>query len=64
MLRAPDLSGPEQKVVWAIQAAPAGLFNQEGVGEPFVHWDVIKDEATREGSKSRAPMFGASFSLA
>ena len=25
------------------------------------HWDVIQDEATREESKSKAPMFGASF---
>lgn len=25
------------------------------------HWDVIQDEATREVSKSKAPMFGESF---
>ena len=25
------------------------------------HWDVIQDEATKEQSKSKAPMFGASF---
>ena len=25
------------------------------------HWDVIQDEATEEQSKSRQPMFGASF---
>ena len=25
------------------------------------HWDVIQDEATREESKSKAPMFGKSF---
>lgn len=25
------------------------------------HWDVIQDEATEEQSKSKAPMFGASF---
>lgn len=25
------------------------------------HWDVIQDEATQEQSKSKAPMFGASF---
>jgi len=25
------------------------------------HWDVIQDEATREESKSQAPMFGTSF---
>ena len=25
------------------------------------HWDVIQDEAPREESKSKAPMFGASF---
>jgi predicted SnoaL-like aldol condensation-catalyzing enzyme len=25
------------------------------------HWDVIQDEATREQSKSKAPMFGTSF---
>jgi predicted SnoaL-like aldol condensation-catalyzing enzyme len=25
------------------------------------HWDVIQDEATREESKSKAPMFGTSF---
>ena len=25
------------------------------------HWDVIDDEATKEHSKSRAPMFGTSF---
>jgi predicted SnoaL-like aldol condensation-catalyzing enzyme len=25
------------------------------------HWDVIQDEATREQSKSRLPMFGDSF---
>ena len=25
------------------------------------HWDVIQDEATREQSKSKLPMFGASF---
>jgi predicted SnoaL-like aldol condensation-catalyzing enzyme len=25
------------------------------------HWDVIQDEATEAQSKSKAPMFGASF---
>jgi predicted SnoaL-like aldol condensation-catalyzing enzyme len=25
------------------------------------HWDVIQDEATREESKSKAPMFGTTF---
>jgi len=25
------------------------------------HWDVIQDEATKEQSKSKLPMFGASF---
>ena len=25
------------------------------------HWDVIQDEATKEQSKSKAPMFGESF---
>jgi predicted SnoaL-like aldol condensation-catalyzing enzyme len=25
------------------------------------HWDVIQDEASREQSKSKAPMFGTSF---
>jgi predicted SnoaL-like aldol condensation-catalyzing enzyme len=25
------------------------------------HWDVIEDEATEEQSKSKAPMFGATF---
>jgi predicted SnoaL-like aldol condensation-catalyzing enzyme len=25
------------------------------------HWDVIQDEATREQSKSKLPMFGSSF---
>ena len=25
------------------------------------HWDVIQDEATQEQSRSKAPMFGASF---
>jgi len=25
------------------------------------HWDVIQDEATREESKSKAPMYGTSF---
>jgi predicted SnoaL-like aldol condensation-catalyzing enzyme len=25
------------------------------------HWDVIQDEATEEQSKSRRPMFGATF---
>jgi predicted SnoaL-like aldol condensation-catalyzing enzyme len=25
------------------------------------HWDVIQDEATREASKSKAPMFGRIF---
>jgi predicted SnoaL-like aldol condensation-catalyzing enzyme len=25
------------------------------------HWDVIQDEATKEQSKSKAPMFGAAF---
>jgi predicted SnoaL-like aldol condensation-catalyzing enzyme len=25
------------------------------------HWDVIKDEATKEQSKSGLPMFGAKF---
>jgi predicted SnoaL-like aldol condensation-catalyzing enzyme len=25
------------------------------------HWDVIQDEATKERSKSKLPMFGASF---
>jgi predicted SnoaL-like aldol condensation-catalyzing enzyme len=27
------------------------------------HWDVIQDEATREQSKSKAPMFGSSFPI-
>jgi len=27
------------------------------------HWDVIQDEATREESKSNAPMFGTSFPI-
>lgn len=27
------------------------------------HWDVIQDEATLEGSKSKAPMFGDRFLL-
>lgn len=27
------------------------------------HWDVIQDEATREESKSKAPMFGDDFLL-
>jgi predicted SnoaL-like aldol condensation-catalyzing enzyme len=27
------------------------------------HWDVIQDEATREASKSKAPMFGTSFPI-
>jgi predicted SnoaL-like aldol condensation-catalyzing enzyme len=27
------------------------------------HWDVIQDEATREESKSKAPMFGTSFPI-
>ncbi|MEG9434388.1 nuclear transport factor 2 family protein [Terriglobus sp. ADX1] len=27
------------------------------------HWDVIQDEATLEGSKSKAPMFGDHFLL-
>ena len=26
------------------------------------HWDVIQDEATKEQSKSKLPMFGSSFS--
>ena len=25
------------------------------------HWDVLRDEATEEQSKSKAPMFGSSF---
>jgi hypothetical protein len=25
------------------------------------HWDVIQDEATKEQSKSKLPMFGSSF---
>jgi predicted SnoaL-like aldol condensation-catalyzing enzyme len=25
------------------------------------HWDVIQDEATREQSKSKLPMFGSAF---
>ena len=25
------------------------------------HWDVIQDEATEQQSKSKAPMFGATF---
>jgi len=25
------------------------------------HWDVIQDEATKEQSRSKAPMFGAAF---
>ena len=25
------------------------------------HWDVLQDEATKEQSKSKAPMFGTSF---
>ena len=27
------------------------------------HWDVIQDEATQEGSKSKAPMFGTRFPI-
>ena len=27
----------------------------------FEHWDVIQDEATKEQSRSKAPMFGAAF---
>jgi predicted SnoaL-like aldol condensation-catalyzing enzyme len=27
------------------------------------HWDVIQDEATKEQSKSKAPMFGSSFTV-
>jgi predicted SnoaL-like aldol condensation-catalyzing enzyme len=27
------------------------------------HWDVIQDEATKEQSKSKLPMFGSSFPL-
>ena len=27
------------------------------------HWDVIQDEATREQSKSKLPMFGSSFPI-
>jgi len=30
-------------------------------GMLVAHWDVIQDEATREESKSKAPMFGTSF---
>jgi predicted SnoaL-like aldol condensation-catalyzing enzyme/ketosteroid isomerase-like protein len=30
-------------------------------GELAEHWDVIQDEATKEQSKSKAPMFGSSF---
>jgi len=30
-------------------------------GIPVEHWDVIQDEATKEQSKSKAPMFGTSF---
>jgi len=46
-----DLAEAEQKVVWATHAAPAAdLFNQK----------VIQDEATREESKSKAPMFRTS----
>ncbi|MEC3947691.1 nuclear transport factor 2 family protein [Sphingobium sp. HWE2-09] len=30
-------------------------------GQLAEHWDVIQDEATREGSKSGLPMFGDSF---
>lgn len=30
-------------------------------GQLFEHWDVIQDEATREGSKSGLPMFGDHF---
>ena len=25
------------------------------------HWDVIQDEATKQASKSKAPMFGDAF---
>ena len=30
-------------------------------GKLAEHWDVIQDEATKEQSKSGAPMFGATF---
>ena len=30
-------------------------------GQFVEHWDVIQDEATRDGSKSGLPMFGDSF---
>ena len=30
-------------------------------GQLVEHWDVIQDEASREGSKSGLPMFGDSF---
>ncbi|WP_175758058.1 nuclear transport factor 2 family protein [Burkholderia ambifaria] len=30
-------------------------------GQLAEHWDVIQDEATRDGSKSGLPMFGDSF---
>ncbi|WP_175758060.1 nuclear transport factor 2 family protein [Burkholderia ambifaria] len=30
-------------------------------GQIAEHWDVIQDEATRDGSKSGLPMFGDSF---
>ena len=32
-----------------------------GAGKLAEHWDVIQDEATREQSKSGAPMFGTTF---
>ena len=32
-----------------------------GDGVLVEHWDVLQDEATREESKSKAPMFGTSF---
>jgi predicted SnoaL-like aldol condensation-catalyzing enzyme len=49
-------SGFGQPVNWIA----ADIVRLEG-GLLAEHWDVIQDEATREQSKSGAPMFGAVF---
>lgn len=49
-------SGFGQPVNWI--AADIVLIKNGVLAE---HWDVIQDEASEEQSKSKAPMFGATF---
>jgi hypothetical protein len=44
---------------WFVRRAAARHCLNDGI--LVEHWDVIQDEATKEQSKSKAPMFGTTF---